>query len=67
MEIKSINYFGNDGWDAFTDYGYTPSSHLHIPRIGDTIKNKYGNLYKVTNVIWSLSTNSVLIECELTK
>ena len=65
MEVTSINYFGNDGWESFTDFGYTPSSYLHIPRIGDMIKNKYCSTYKVINVYWNLETHSVNIECEL--
>ena len=63
MEVTSINYFGNDGWENFTDYNYTPSEKLHIPRVGDTVKNKYGDYYTVVNVIWNLPTKSIQIEC----
>lgn len=63
MEVKSINYFGNDGWENCTDYNYTPSSELHIPRIGDTILNKSGNRYIVIEVVWNLHTNSITIYC----
>lgn len=65
MTIKRINYFGSDGWDYFTEYNHTPSSELHIPRIGDTIRNSIGKTYRVIDVIWRLDTHSVLIECDL--
>jgi hypothetical protein len=64
MKITSISYFGNDGWENFTDFNYTPSSDLHIPRVGDTIKNPTGNYYKVTHVIWNLATTNVNILCD---
>lgn len=65
MEIKSINFYGNDGWENQTTFGHTPSSYLHIPRVGDTVKNKYGNTYKVNNVEWNIPGNLVNIYCEL--
>ena len=65
MEVKSINYFGSDGWEYSVDFGYTPSADIHIPRIGDMIWNKNCNTYKVINVYWNLVTHSVNIECEL--
>ena len=65
MEVTSINYFGNDGWENCTDFNYTPSAQLHIPRVGDTIKNKWCKRYKVVDVEWNLPTNSILIYCEL--
>lgn len=64
MEVTSINYFGDDGWENFTDYNYTPSSQLHIPRVGDTIKNSYCEYYTVEEVIWNLPTKSILIKCK---
>ena len=64
MEIKSINYFGDDGWENFTDYNYTPSAQLHIPRVGDTIKNSYGEFYTVEEVVWLLASNAVMIRCK---
>lgn len=63
MEVKSINYFGNDGWENCSDYNYTPSSELHIPRVGETIKNKYGTLYIVKEITWNLEINSISIDC----
>ena len=64
MRITSIGYYGNDGWENFTDFNYTQSSDLHIPRVGDIIKNSTGNYYKVTQVTWNLSTMSVDILCD---
>ena len=64
MEIKSINFYGNDGWENQTTFGHTPSSYLHIPRVGDKIENKYGSTYKVTSVEWNLPGNIVNIYCE---
>lgn len=63
MEITSINFYGPDGWENQTTFGHTPSSYLHIPRIGETIANKYGNKYIVSNVVWNLPNNSVDIFC----
>jgi len=65
MEVKTINYYGSDGWESCTDYNYTPSSQLHIPRVGDKIENSYGNTYKVENVYWKLGSNTIVIICEL--
>ena len=65
MEVTSINYFGNDSWEYCTDFNYTRSAELHIPSVGDTIKNKAGKLYIVKEVIWNLQLNSIVINCEL--
>lgn len=67
MEIKSIEFIGDDGWQSFTDYNYTPSSELHIPRVGDKIENSYGNTYTVEKVFWILGKKSVVITCNLDK
>jgi len=65
MEVTSIEFLGNDGWQSYTEFNHTPSSHLHIPRIGEMIENSYGKYYIVENVIWKLKNNSVVIECKL--
>jgi hypothetical protein len=65
MEVTSINYFGSDGWENCTEFHYTPSSQLHIPRVGDTIKNKFGKRYSVADVTWCLETNCIVIDCDL--
>ena len=65
MEVISISYFGDDGWENHTDYNHTPSSELHIPRVGDFIKNKYCKTYRVNRVTWNIPTNSVVINCML--
>lgn len=59
MEINTINYYSLDGWEHSTEFNHTPSSMLHIPRIGDHIKNKYGNTYVVYNVVWNIANNSI--------
>lgn len=64
MEIKNINYHSNnDDWESNNFFGHTASSELHIPRKGDHIRNFYGNLYKVVDVMW-VYPNTVNIECE---
>ena len=65
MEIKEINYYGSDGWENNTTYNHTKSSELHVPRKGDNIRNKFGNLYIVSSVTWNLSNNSINVDCTL--
>ena len=65
MEIKIIKFVGDNGWENETIYNATPSSELHIPRIGETVENKYGNRFTVDNIIWDLSYNSITVECSL--
>jgi len=65
MEVTSIEFLGNDGWQSYTEFNYTPSAQLHIPSVGDIIKNRMCKRYKVVEVEWNLPTNSIIIDCEL--
>ncbi len=67
MEVTSIEFLGNDGWQSYTEFNHTPSSELHIPRVGERVKNSYGNTYIVESVLWKLGNNSVIITCNLDK
>lgn len=67
MEVTSINFYGDNGWEYCTDFNYTPSAQLHIPRVGDTIKNRLCEEFRVTKVTWNIPTNSIVIDCELIK
>ena len=61
MEVTSINFYGDNGWEYCTDFNYTPSAQLHIPRVGDTIKNKatyYQSTEESDNIFTSLSRNT---------
>ena len=65
MRIQQIKYISDNGWENETFYNATPSSDLHIPRIGETVVNTYGDAHEVVDVIWDLPKERVIIKCEL--
>lgn len=65
MEVRCIEFLGNDGWEKYINFKHTPSEQLHIPRIGDTIQNNNGKYYTVTKVVWILESDYIMVYCDL--
>ena len=63
MEVKRIYFYGNNGWSHCIMY--TLSTDLHVPRVGDFIKNEYDEEFRVRSVVWEIPANSIIINCDL--
>lgn len=64
MRIRSIRYDSDSGWQKDISFGSFDTDQIYVPRVGDTIRNKYGDYYKVKVVEFALESDHVNIYCK---